>query len=86
MTTTYTTKFLGQTCSLRADFSQASSQIECLGDDGQWSPQSMQVADCRHQPAVAMRRLLEQLVIESGDAVEDHEAAIADAVAAMTAV
>lgn len=85
MMTTYTTKFMGQTCSLRADFAQASANIEFLADDGEWVPQWMQVTDCRHLPAVAMRRLLEQLVIESGDSAEDHEGAIADAVAAMTA-
>lgn len=83
-TTTYTTKFLGQTYSLRADFAQASSQIEHLGGDGQWHPQPMQVADYRHRPAGAMRHLLEQLVAEGGDSVEDYEDEIADAVAAMT--
>ena len=51
---TIRTMIFGGACAVRANWAEASSQIECLGDDG-WLPMGRQVADFSHIPADALR-------------------------------
>lgn len=75
MTTTYTTKFAGDSYSVTADWGQAASQVHGVGG-------GRQVADFGG-PDAAMRTALEESVIASGDAVDDFADEIDAAVAAM---
>jgi len=80
MTTTHTTRIFGDTITITADFAQAASPV--TGDISG----GYQVADFRHSPAAAMRAALEQLVVASGDSVEDFADQIDKAISKMTEV
>lgn len=79
--TTYTASIWEETFELRADWSNAASQIERMTDDG-WKATGRQVADFQHSPAAAMRWEIESMVVAGGDAVEDCQDDIDDAIEA----
>ncbi len=62
----YTVKIWGDTYSLRANWAEASSQIERDTEDG-WMDTGTQVADYRHSPEAAMRAELQQSAVAGGD-------------------
>ncbi len=72
----YTTKFCGEIYKIRANFAQASDPVEMLNCDFEWQSTGRQVADCSHDPTRAMRSVLAQSVIDSGDAWPGVEAEI----------
>lgn len=73
MQETYTAKIWGDTHSLRADFSDAASDILVLVDDDTWLATTLQVADVKHSPVAAMRQYLCDLCRASGDDPYDPE-------------
>ena len=66
MKTTISTDFFGDIYRHRADWTQASSQIERDTEDG-WGPTGRQVADYSHDSAEAMRQELRDAVEAGGD-------------------
>lgn len=83
--TIYSATIWGGTYRIRANFSDAASQIEQEGEPGEWSPWDRQVADFSHDSDEAMREYLREMAQASGDDPEDDDIAaeIADAVADM---
>ena len=71
MKSEYTTECWGDTYKIRADFSNAASNIEVYDAYGEWLPTQWQVADVRHCPEWAMENVLEQDVIDSGSDMDD---------------
>ena len=61
------TKIWGETYGVRADWAQASDQVQALNSDGEWQSTQFQVADFRHSPEAALRRVLEDTAKIAGD-------------------
>ena len=72
--TTTTTDLYGDLYTIRADWTQASSQIERDTGDG-WEPTGRQVADFAHDSAEAMRQELRDAVRAGGDDPDDPDIA-----------
>ena len=81
MKTIISTDFFGDIYRLRADWTQASSQIERDTEDG-WAPTGWQVADFSHDDLMAMRQELRDAVRAGGDDPDDPDIAedIAEAI------
>jgi hypothetical protein len=60
-------EFYGDKYGVRADFSQASDNIEILSVEEGWKSSQYQVADFRHRPYDALRRQIEESVSFSGE-------------------
>ena len=70
--TTYETKIWGQKYAIRADFAQASDNIEVYSDNsGEWQSCGMQVADFCHNWRDAFRWFLTD--DEDEDKIDMHE-------------
>lgn len=82
---TYETKCWGDTYRLAANFAEASSPVKVEDVDGNWQSTQYQVADFRHRPEAAMRRILEETAA-MGDDPDDEEDAIEAAVESMREV
>ncbi len=81
MKTITSTDIYGDIYRLRADWTQASSQIERDTEDG-WEPTGWQVADFSHDSAEAMRQELRDAVRAGGDDPDESE--IADEISKAT--
>lgn len=84
--TIYSATIWGETYRIRANFAEASCQIEHESEPGEWFPWGRQVADFSHNPETAMNQYLREMVQESGeDPDEDYIAdEITEAVDNMT--
>lgn len=65
-TTILSTRVWGDTYAVRADWAQASDQVQALDADGDWIATGHQVADYRHSAEAALRAQLELSAIASG--------------------
>jgi hypothetical protein len=74
----YTAELWGESYSLRANWAEASRQIERLDEDGNWTPTGWQVANFSHSSEAAMREELRQSFLDG--ITEEDEAAIDAAV------
>jgi len=79
MITELTTKIWGDIYGVRADWAQASSPVQSLGEDG-WHNTGRQVADFRHSDAAALRWVLEEAAKVSGDLGDEATAEISKAI------
>jgi len=81
----YKTKCWGETYIIKADFDRPESQIQILGDDGDWQGTAYQVA-AYSTPAEAMRAVLIDSLEASGGDWEDSESDIERAAASVQAI
>jgi hypothetical protein len=79
MTTELTTKIWGDIYGVRADWAQASSSVQSLGEDG-WRHTGKQVADFQHNDVAALIWVLEEVARVTGDLDDEASAEINKAV------
>lgn len=75
-TTILSTRVWGDTYAVRANWAQASDQVQALDADGDWVATGHQVADYRHSAEAALRAQLELSAIASGPFDETARAEI----------
>ena len=64
----YETKCWGEEYTIEGDFTEASCPVRFCGE-----PTPYQVADFQHHPSAAMRRMLEDMALASGDDPDDDD-------------
>lgn len=73
---TTSTEIWGQIYAVRANWAEASSQVEALDGDNEWVHTGRQVADYRHSSFAALRENIEASCL---DGIDDGVAAEIDA-------
>lgn len=82
-TAIYTTTMFGEAYKLRANFADASAQIERTNEDGEWEPTGWQVAQFTHRPQLAMEAELEESIELGGDDPDEFRDEIDSALESM---
>lgn len=70
---TTSTELWGQTYAVRANWAEASSQIEALDADNEWCYTGRQVADYRHCKFAALREDIEKSCLDEIDDESEAE-------------